>query len=64
MRPEAFRRFAARHHRGDEARGQACCDSFPGMSEAGYIARAIVFALEQPARMAVARMVVVSAHKV
>jgi hypothetical protein len=26
--------------------------------------RAIVFALEQPARMTVARMVVVSAHKV
>ena len=51
--------FAARRYRGDVARGKSYYDSFPGTLEAEDIARAIVFALEQPARMTVAQMVVV-----
>ncbi|MFQ5773539.1 MAG: SDR family oxidoreductase [Kiloniellaceae bacterium] len=51
--------FAARRLRGDAAKGAAYYDGFPGSLEAEDIARAIVFALSQPARVTVAQMVVV-----
>lgn len=55
--------FAARRHRGDAAKGTAFYDSFPETLEPGDIARAIVYALEQPARVTVAQMVVVPTHE-
>ncbi len=51
--------FAGRRFRGDTAKGAAYYDSFPGAMEPEDIARAIVYALEQPARVTVAQMVVV-----
>lgn len=50
--------FAARRFR-DEAKGRAYYESFPGALEADDIARAIVYALDQPAHVTVAQMVVV-----
>ena len=51
--------FAARRYRGDAGRGESYYDSFPGAIEAEDIARAIVYALEQPPHVTVAQMVVV-----
>ena len=55
--------FAGRRHGGDVAKGTAYYDSFPETLEPGDIARAIVYALEQPARVTVAQMVVVPTHE-
>lgn len=55
--------FAARRYRGDEAKGQAYYEGFPGLLEAEDIARAIVFALEQPAHVNVAQMVITPTHE-
>jgi NADP-dependent 3-hydroxy acid dehydrogenase YdfG len=55
--------FAARRYRGDAARGESYYDSFPGTIEAEDIARAIVYALEQPPHVTVAQMVVVPTHE-
>jgi NADP-dependent 3-hydroxy acid dehydrogenase YdfG len=50
--------FAARRLRGDEARGAAYYEGYPGALEAEDIARAIVYALEQPAHVTIAQMLV------
>jgi NADP-dependent 3-hydroxy acid dehydrogenase YdfG len=55
--------FAGRRHRGDAAKGTAFYDSFIEVMEPGDIARAIVYALDQPARVTVAQMVVVPTHE-
>ncbi len=55
--------FAARRYRGDAARGKSYYDSFPGTIEAEDIARAIVYALEQPPHVTVAQIVVVPTHE-
>jgi len=55
--------FAASRHRGDSAKGTAFYDSFPEILEPDDIARAIVYALEQPARVTVAQMVVFPTHE-
>jgi NADP-dependent 3-hydroxy acid dehydrogenase YdfG len=55
--------FAARRFRGDTAKGTAYYDSFPDAMEPEDIARAILYALEQPARVTVAQMVVVPTHE-
>jgi NADP-dependent 3-hydroxy acid dehydrogenase YdfG len=55
--------FAARRLRGDTAKGTAYYDSFPEAMEPEDIARAILYALEQPARVTVAQMVVVPTHE-
>jgi len=55
--------FAASRHRGDSAKGTAFYDSFPETLEPDDIARAIVYALEQPARVTVAQMVVFPTHE-
>ncbi len=49
--------------RGDQTRGAAFYDSFPETLEAEDIARAIIYALEQPARVTVAQIVVVPSHE-
>ncbi|MCH6587349.1 MAG: SDR family NAD(P)-dependent oxidoreductase, partial [Proteobacteria bacterium] len=55
--------FAARRFRGDAAKGTAYYDSFPEAMEPEDIARAILYALEQPAHVTVAQMVVVTTHE-
>ncbi len=55
--------FAASRHRGDSAKGTAFYDSFPETLEPDDIARAIVYALEQPARVTIAQMVVFPTHE-
>ncbi len=55
--------FAARRFRGDTAKGTAYYDSFPEAMEPEDIARASLYALEQPARVTVAQMVVVPTHE-
>lgn len=55
--------FAARRYRGDAVRGESYYDSFPGSLEAEDIARAIVYALEQPPHVTVAQVVVVPARE-
>ena len=55
--------FAGRRHRGDAAKGTAYYDSFAETLEPGDIARAIVYALDQPARVTIAQMVVVPTHE-
>ncbi len=55
--------FAASRYRGDAAKGTAFYDSFPEILEPGDIARAIVYALDQPARVTVAQIVVVPTHE-
>ncbi len=55
--------FAASRHRGDAAKGTAFYDGFPEVLEPDDIARAIVYALDQPARVTVAQMVVVPTHE-
>ncbi len=54
--------FAERRYRGDKAKGAAFYDSFPEALEPADIARAIVYALEQPPRVTVAQVVVVPTH--
>ncbi len=56
--------FAATRHRGDSARGTAFYDSFAEVLEPDDIASAIVYALEQPARVTIAQMVVTPTHEV
>lgn len=55
--------FAASRHRGDSTKGTAYYDSFAEVLDPTDIARAIVYALEQPARVTVAQMVVVPSHE-
>ncbi len=55
--------FAAARHRGDSTKGTAFYDSFAEVLDPADIARAIVYALEQPARVTVAQMVVVPSHE-
>ncbi len=55
--------FAASRHRGDAAKGEAFYDSFPETLEPDDIARAILYALDQPARVTIAQMVVVPTHE-
>lgn len=55
--------FAASRHHGDSAQGTAFYDSFPDTLEPDDIARAIVYALEQPARVTVAQVVVFPTHE-
>jgi NADP-dependent 3-hydroxy acid dehydrogenase YdfG len=55
--------FAASRHRGDVAKGTAFYDSFPETLEPDDIVRAIVYALDQPARVTIAQMVVVPTHQ-
>ncbi len=55
--------FAGRRHGGDVAKGTAYYDSFAEVLEPGDITRAIVYALDQPARVTVAQMVVVPTHE-
>ena len=55
--------FAASRHRGDSAKGTAYYDSFLEVLEPDDIARAIVYALDQPARVTIAQMVVVPTHE-
>jgi len=50
--------FAARRLRGDAARGAAYYEGFPGALEPADIARAIVYALDQPVHVTVAQMLV------
>lgn len=50
--------FAARRFGGDRDKGRAYYDGFPGALEAADIARAILYALEQPLNVVVAQMVV------
>ncbi len=54
--------FAARRFRGDADKGAAFYDSFPETMEPEDIAHAIVYALEQPARVTVAQVVIVPSH--
>ena len=54
--------FAARRHHGDASKGAAYYKSFAEVLEPDDIARAIVYALDQPARVTVAQMVVVPTH--
>ena len=55
--------FAGRRHRGDVAKGEAFYDSFAETLEPDDIARAIVYALDQPARVTIAQMVVTPTHQ-
>ena len=55
--------FAASRHRGDSTKGTAYYDSFAEVLEPDDIARAIVYALDQPARVTIAQMVVVPSHE-
>jgi NADP-dependent 3-hydroxy acid dehydrogenase YdfG len=55
--------FAASRHGGDSAKGTAYYDGFPETLEPDDIARAILYALEQPARVTIAQMVVVPTHE-
>jgi NADP-dependent 3-hydroxy acid dehydrogenase YdfG len=55
--------FAASRHRGDSTKGTAYYDGFPEILEPDDIARAIVYALEQPARVTIAQMVVIPTHE-
>ncbi len=55
--------FAASRHGGDTTKGTAYYDGFPETLEPGDIARAIVYALDQPARVTIAQMVVVPTHE-
>ncbi len=55
--------FAASRHRGDAAKGTAYYDGFPETLEPDDIARAILYALDQPARVTIAQMVVVPTHE-
>ncbi len=55
--------FAATRHRGDSAKGTAFYDSFAEVLEPDDIARAIVYALDQPARVTIAQMVVTPSHE-
>jgi NADP-dependent 3-hydroxy acid dehydrogenase YdfG len=55
--------FAASRNRGDAAKGTAYYDSFPETLEPDDIARAIVYALDQPARVTIAQMLVVPTHE-
>jgi 3-hydroxy acid dehydrogenase/malonic semialdehyde reductase len=55
--------FAASRHRGDSTKGTAYYDSFAEVLDPADIARAIVYALDQPARVTVAQMVVVPSHE-
>jgi len=55
--------FAASRHRGDATKGTAYYDSFAEILEPDDIARAIVYALDQPARVTIAQMVVVPSHE-
>ncbi|MEE8189521.1 MAG: SDR family oxidoreductase, partial [Kiloniellales bacterium] len=55
--------FAGRRFHGDDAKGKAFYDGFPETIEAEDIARAIVYALEQPPHVTVAQMVVVPTHE-
>jgi NADP-dependent 3-hydroxy acid dehydrogenase YdfG len=55
--------FAASRHRGDSEKGTAFYDSFAEVLEPDDIARAIVYALEQPARVTIAQMVVTPTHE-
>ncbi len=50
--------FAATRHSGDEAKAEAFYDSFPHCMEPDDIARAILFALEQPTSVTIAQMVI------
>ncbi len=55
--------FAARRLRGDKAKGAAYYDSYPDVLAPEDIARAILYALEQPARVTVAQILVVPTHE-
>ena len=55
--------FAARRLRGDKVKGAAYYDGYPDAMEPGDIARAILYALEQPARVTVAQIVVVPTYE-
>ena len=55
--------FAASRHRGDSTKGAAYYDSFAEILEPDDIARAIVYALEQPARVTIAQIVVMPTHE-
>jgi NADP-dependent 3-hydroxy acid dehydrogenase YdfG len=55
--------FAASRHRGDSTKGTAFYDSFAEVLEPDDIARAIIYALEQPARVTIAQMVVTPTHE-
>ena len=55
--------FAASRHHGDSTKGTAYYDSFPEILEPDDIARAIVYALDQPPRVTIAQMVVVPTHE-
>jgi NADP-dependent 3-hydroxy acid dehydrogenase YdfG len=55
--------FAASRHRGDSEKGTAYYDSFAEVLEPDDIARAIVYALDQPARVTIAQMVVTPTHE-
>ncbi len=55
--------FAASRNSGDSIKGTAYYDSFAEVMEPDDIARAIVYALDQPARVTVAQMVVVPTHE-
>jgi NADP-dependent 3-hydroxy acid dehydrogenase YdfG len=55
--------FAASRHRGDSTKGTAFYDGFAEVLEPDDIARAIVYALEQPARVTIAQMVVMPTHE-
>ncbi len=56
-------RSAVAEDGGDAARGESYYESFPGTIEAEDIARAIVYALEQPPHVTVAQMVLVPTHE-
>ena len=56
--------FAQRRYRGDQAKGEAYYDRFPGILEADDIVRAIVFALAQPAHVNIAQIVVTPTREV
>ena len=54
--------FAATRHHGDSTKGTAFYDSFAETLDPDDIARAIVYALEQPPRVTIAQMVVLPTH--
>jgi len=54
--------FATARHKGDTARAEAFYESFPAVLEAEDIARAIVFALEQPAHVVIGELLMFPAH--
>jgi NADP-dependent 3-hydroxy acid dehydrogenase YdfG len=55
--------FATSRHRGDSAKATAFYDSYAETLEPDDIARAIVYALDQPARVTISQMVVMPSHE-